>query len=192
MGKVLFYLLVLIAIIDSSYAQVSKRVLMVIAPVNFRDEELFETKRVLSNCGAKVDVASVVKGRAKGMMGGTYEVDMSINEVDLNNYSAVVFVGGIGATALIDNHTVLELARDAYRSGKVVGAICIAPSILARSGILKGKRATVWSSMADTLVKAGAIYTGRKVEVDGRIVTANGPWAAREFAESICRLLGYR
>lgn len=192
MGRVLFCILSLILMIDISYAQVAKRVLMVIAPVNFRDEELFETKRVLSSCGAKVDVASVVKGTAKGMMGGTYEVDLSISEVDLSNYSAVVFVGGTGATALIDNRAVLELARDAYRSGRVVGAICISPSILARAGILKGKRATVWSSMADNLVKAGAIYTGRNVEVDGRIVTANGPWAAREFAESICRLLGYR
>lgn len=71
-----------------------------------------------------------------------------------------------------------------------MGAICIAPAILAKAGVLKGKKATVWSSLMDKsavkiLEKSGADYLPDSVVADGKVITATGPLAAKEFAEKI-------
>ncbi len=167
----------------------NKSLLMIIAPENFRDEELFVTKNVLESRGAKVMVASLRKGIAKGMLGSTIMVNYTIYEINVSDFDAVVFVGGAGATIYFENERALEIARSAYGEGKVVGAICLGPVILARAGILEGKHATVWKGARDELEKAGVIYTGRDVEVDGKIVTASDPKAAEEFALAIIKLL---
>ncbi|MCD6213570.1 MAG: DJ-1/PfpI family protein, partial [Candidatus Desulfofervidus sp.] len=52
------------------------------------------------------------------------------------------------------------------------------------------KKATVWSSEASQLKSLGAIYTGKPVERDGLIITANGPQAAKKFGETILATLG--
>ena len=107
--------------------------------------------------------------------------------------AAVVFVGGSGAQKYYSNERALTIAREAYEKGKVLGAICIAPGILAKAGVLKGKNATIWDSGSGEFVKIleenGAIYTGMNVEIDGNIITANGPHAAQGFAEAIIEKL---
>ena len=77
------------------------------------------------------------------------------------------------------------MARSFAEAGKVVAAICIAPVILARAGLLKGKRATVFPDGIPELEKAGAVYTAQSVERDGRIITGNGPEAAEAFGREI-------
>jgi protease I len=166
-----------------------KKVLFVVAQENFRDEELFEPKEILEGEGAKVVIASKSKGVAKGMLGAEIEVDESIYDLSPENFDAVIFVGGTGAANYFNDEKVLEFARKAYEQGKVIGAICIAPVILANAGILEGKKPTVWPSEADTKKEKGAIYTGEDVEVDGKIITASGPRAAREFGMKIAELL---
>ncbi len=71
----------------------------------------------------------------------------------------------------------------------MLGAICIAPSILARAGLLDGIRATAFPSQEADLRAHGAFWTPDAVAVDGRIVTANGPHSAEQFGESMVRLL---
>jgi len=96
----------------------------------------------------------------------------------------------MGATEYWNNEIAHNLARAALEKNKIVAAICIAPVTLAKAGLLKGKKATVWSSEANQLKSLGAIYTGKPVERDGLIVTANGPQAAEEFGETILAALG--
>jgi protease I len=81
------------------------------------------------------------------------------------------------------------LARDFYDSGKIVAAICLAPAILAKAGLLSGVKATCTPDEEENLVAGGAEYTGAPVEVDGKIVTGSGPDAARRFGEKIVELL---
>lgn len=167
-----------------------KKVLLIIAPENFRDEEYFNTKKVLEDQGIDVTTVSNKLEEIRGMLGGVAKPDLTLDQVDLNQYDAIVFIGGAGAQFYFNNPKALELASEAYNKGKVVAAICIAPVILANAGILKGKKATVWDGeFVVKLESQGATYTGELVTKDGKIITGNGPQAAEEFANEIVKSL---
>jgi len=165
------------------------KIVFVIAPENFRDEELFHTKEELEKAGHETMIASAKKGLIKGNRGGSAEAIMLLEEINADDFSAIVFVGGRGAAQYFENDTALNLAKEFYRAGKIVAAICIAPSILANAGILADKKATSFPSEKENLEAKGAKYTAQPIEVSGRIVTAIGPEAAREFGKTIAGLL---
>jgi len=167
-----------------------ERVLMVIAPEMFRDEEYAHPKAVLEARGAEVVTASRSVGPARGKLGMTAEATVALADARAADYDAVAFVGGPGAATYFDDPDAQALAQDTLAAGKVLGAICIAPSILARAGLLGGVRATAFPSQHDDLVAHGARWSDGPVEVDGAIVTANGPEAARDFGLTIADTLG--
>lgn len=168
-----------------------RKVLMVIASSNFRDEEYSIPRQALEQQGAAVTVASSSLNESVGMLKREkVKPDALITKVKADSFDAVVFIGGVGAKEYFTNKTALKLAAEAYKQTKIVAAICIAPSILANAGVLKGKKATVFQSEADNLKKGGANYTGGAVEVDGNVITANGPQAAQQFANELVKALG--
>ncbi|MBW1951781.1 MAG: DJ-1/PfpI family protein [Deltaproteobacteria bacterium] len=168
----------------SSLAQFAPQAVMLIAPQNFQDQELLVTKQVLEQGGVKVTVAST-QAVCRGMEGAHVKPDLLLKEVKVEDYDAVIFVGGSGASVYFDDPLALALARQAAAQNKVVAAICIAPVTMARAGLLKGKQATVYPSAQSDLEKAGATYTGALVTVDGKLVTASGPPAAKAFGQAI-------
>jgi protease I len=88
----------------------------------------------------------------------------------------------------LNSSEVHSLFRLAMKKEKFVGAICIAPRILAEAGILKNKKATGWdgdNELGDILVKAGAEYIREPVVVDGTLITASGPAVARDWGLAI-------
>jgi len=162
------------------------RILMVLAFRDFRDEEYFVPREILMNAGYFIDTCSSQKGVAVGVSGGEAEVNYVPEEIDALNYEAIVFVGGPGMAKELDNTRFQNLAKDFYASHKLIGAICIAPALLAKAGILKDKNATVWTSDLDKsaikiLEENGSHYQNKTVVIDGNIITANGPEAAEEF-----------
>jgi len=183
-------LVLALAIANVHASGAAKKVIMIFAPNQFRDEELFETKKLLEDAGMTVKTASTKLGPAKGMLGGVAKADMLISDVKSNSFDAIVFVGGSGAEVLFDNKTAQDLAKSFYSSGKLTAAICIAPVILANAGILQGKQATVFNSEAGIIKAKGAQYTGKNVTIDGKLITANGPGAVSEFANAIIDALG--
>jgi protease I len=96
----------------------------------------------------------------------------------------------MGATEYWNDSQAIAIAKSAAGKGKLLGAICIAPVTLANAGLLEGKKATVWESEVDKLKAKGAKYTGAAVEVDGNVITANGPEAAAGFGSAIVVALG--
>lgn len=167
------------------------QVLMVIAPRDFRDEEYARPREILESAGYAVTVASRSRETARGMLGMRVQPDLLLSGARAADYDAVVFVGGSGAQTYWDDPEAHRLAREAAEGGKVVAAICIAPVILARAGVLEGKQATVFDppSLCAELTAHGATCTGASVQRDGRIVTASGPQAAEDFARSILAAL---
>jgi protease I len=195
MKKIYLILLALLTIYNlplTTYAQevsAMKKAVMIIAEDNFRDEELFEPREILENNGIEVKVASTSLGQASGMLGATVKPDILVRDIKVSDFDAIVFVGGSGSSQYWDDPLAHKLAKEAVDNNKIVAAICIAPVTLANAGILKGKRATVWSSQAGQLRAKGANYTGKSVEKEGKIITATGPSAAREFGEALVNAL---
>jgi len=167
-----------------------KKILMIVAPKNFRDEELLESRKVLEEEGALITVASKGTTEATGVLGAKVAVDEELSAVSAADFDATIFVGGSGAEIYFDDSLAQELARDAFVQGKVLGAICIAPSILANAGVLEGKKATAFPSEAENLKAHGASYTGEDVTRDGKIITASGPQAATAFGRKVAELFG--
>ncbi len=164
-----------------------KRIVMIIAPEKFRDEELIKTRDELERAGGIITIASTTTDIATGMFGATVKPDITLDMVNVDEYDAVVFIGGSGSEMYFEHSTALNIARDANLKNKLLSAICIAPSILANADLLKGKRATVWAGdkYITILREKGAYFTGENVTRDNRIITANGPNAARQFAKTI-------
>jgi len=63
-----------------------------------------------------------------------------ISKINIDNYDAVVFVGGGGATEYFNDSIAHKIVKESIAKGKVLAAICIAPNILANAGVLKGKK----------------------------------------------------
>lgn len=166
-----------------------KKVLMVIAPETFRDEEYAHPKEVLESRGARVVTASTQPGTCVGKLGMTAEAEISVAEADALDYDAVVFVGGAGSKVFFDDPYAQALARAARVNKRVLAAICVAPSILARAGLLRGWPATAFESQKEDLEAHGAIWTGEPLTVQGHVITANGPEAARDFGIAIADAL---
>ena len=165
----------------------SKKILMVVAQANFKDEEYFTPKDTFESVGFDVRTVSKNMGMAKSVGGQEVEVSGVVGE-NGDDYDAVVLIGGPGIISYYMDTDYQQVARQAFEGGKIVGAICLAPNILANGGILEGKRATVFGSETQ-LVSHGAAYTGESVTVDGNIITGIGPDAAAEFADAIVRML---
>jgi protease I len=168
---------------------VRKKAVFVIAEQVFRDEEYLVPKNLLEKAGIKVETASTTMKEAVGKLGARVQPDLLLSQINVEKYDALIFVGGGGAEQYFDDPTAHSLANSFLKAGKVLAAICIAPVILARAGLLKGKQATVYIDGAEELKRAGSIYTGNPVQTDGWIVTANGPEAAEGFGNEVVRLL---
>lgn len=170
-----------------------KKIAMIVAFRDFRDEEYFIPKQVLESAGSEITNISTSLGKAIGKLGGDAEVNVLLEELKVEDYDAVLFIGGSGAAKFIDNKDCHRVARETVDKNKILGAICIAPAILAKAGVLIRKKATVWSSNMDKsavkiLENNGAIFQSDSVVTDGKIITANGPNVAKKFAEAIINL----
>lgn len=172
-----------------------KKVLFVIAPADFRDEELDVPKKALEAAGHQVVIASTDRKLAKGMFGMQVMPALKISEVRSFFYSGVVVVGGSGTPALWGVPELASLLNQFLLEKKLVAGICLGPTVLAKAGALRGRKATVWSSTLDKkpieiLKSEGATYLPTDVVRDGVVVTANGPEAAAKFSQRLLEVLG--
>lgn len=165
----------------------NKRLLVVISPKNFKDEEYFIPKEILESMGVKITTASTSK-EAVSVAGRRQFVDILLNEAN-TNYDGIVLIGGPGAVVYFENEKLLELVKEFFNKRKLVAAICIASSILANSRILQGKRATGFPSEENNINSKNGVYTGDLITVDDNIITAKNPGAAREFTSQIIKWL---
>ncbi|RLG22638.1 hypothetical protein DRN72_01350 [Methanosarcinales archaeon] len=171
---------------------VNAKVVMVIAPHDFRDEELFVPKNILEENGVDVVVASTQKKEAVGMLGAKITPDIMISEIDPNEFDAIVIVGGIGSREYLWNNTELhEIIREFYKQNKTIAAICISPVVLAHAGVLDQMNATVFpdTECIVEIERCGATYVREPVVVSDNIITADGPKSAEAFGREILKSL---
>ncbi|MDO8626163.1 MAG: DJ-1/PfpI family protein [Candidatus Magasanikbacteria bacterium] len=170
-----------------------KKVLLIIAHEGFQPMEYSAPKKVLADAGVTVVTASDASGIATSAhTGERVMVDLTLLEVRAVDYDGIFFIGGQGALDHLDNEDSYRVAREAAASGKLWGAICVSPRILANAGVLKNKIATGWdgdNELAGILAAAGATYQRESVVQDGQLITGSGPAAAEEFGKTILAVL---
>lgn len=165
------------------------KVLSIIAPENFQQVEYLESKRGLQEKGHEV-VTGCSHQMAFDKNDERYKVDILLDEVMEDDFDAVLFIGGPGAHDLFDDEDCHAIARAFYDAKKPTAAICAAPVILGRAGLLKDKKATCWPAQGGALEASGAQYTAKNVERDDLIITADGPDSAYDFGLAIADALG--
>lgn len=148
---------------------------------------------ILRRAGVTVNSVSVSGKEVKGSHGITVIADVSVEQVDFDDYDVFIIPGGMpGAVNISKNAKVIDALKSALNSGKVVGAICASPAVvLGANGLIDGKKATCYPSK-DFISVLGKAYTGNAVEVFGNLVTANGPRAALDFSLAVADLLGLK
>ena len=171
-----------------------KKIALIIAFKGFMDEEYFIPLQNFNDAGFEVVTVSTSLGTALGFYGAEAEVDILIEDLNVKEFDAIVFIGGNGTVKHLDDPDFHNVAKDAVKNEKLLGAICFAPAIIAKAGVLAGKKATIWSSNTDRrtikiLKEGGVEYVDEDVVVDGNVITANGPQSAEKFAKEIVKIL---
>jgi 4-methyl-5(b-hydroxyethyl)-thiazole monophosphate biosynthesis len=145
---------------------------------------------LLRRAQIEVVAAGLDRQPVKASHGVTIVPDMTLEKALTKDYDMVVLPGGLpGADNLNDDERIHELLKKMVESGKFAGAICAAPIVLAKSGLLKGKKATSYPGFLDKMDLPNVTYTGAPVEKDGKILTSRGPGTAMDFALEIIETL---
>ncbi|HEY9189985.1 MAG TPA: type 1 glutamine amidotransferase domain-containing protein [Sulfurovum sp.] len=151
----------------------------------FEDSELEIPYETLERSGTTVDIASIKKGKVTGKHGYSIDAAMALDEVDPDIYDLLVLPGGKAPSALRKEAKALEIAQHFFDQHKLVAAICHGPQILISAGLMEGRVATGYKSIADELKEAGAIYKDQSVVIDKNLITSRQPSDLTAFMEAI-------
>lgn len=148
----------------------------------YEEIEALTVVDLLRRAGLTVDMISVTDKKA--VVGGhaiEVTVDKMLADVDFDALDAIVLPGGLGGKEMLENTAALMEQVDAFaKNGKIVAAICAAPTILGHRGILKGKKAGCYPGMENEL--EGALVSYDSVSVDGNIITSRGMGTSIDFS----------
>ena len=163
---------------------------LIISADKFEDSELLVPYYRLEEAGLEVIVASLSRGAIKGKHGYEVAVDKTLDEVNPDDYEILILPGGAAPAMVRKEPKALEIARSFFTHSKPVAAICHGPQILISAGLLKGRRATCYMSVADELKEAGALYEDREVVVDANLITSRQPADLPAFMRETMKQLG--
>ena len=153
----------------------------------FEEIEAITAIDLLRRAEIEVYTAGFGKKSSTGSHAITVETDIDIDEVKARYYDALLLPGGPGVKALKEDTRVLDLIQDFSRSDKVVAAICAAPSVLAKVGLLRGKTVACFPSVESEL--GDSTLSQEEVVVDGKIITSRGAGTAIPFALAVIEAL---
>jgi protease I len=162
---------------------------LIISADHFEDSELLFPFYRLKEEGLEVDIASSAKETIIGKHGYAVAVDRALLDIDPGEYDILVLPGGKAPSALRSDEAAVMIAQDFMHRNKPVAAICHGPQILITAGVLQGRHATCYQSVAEELKQSGAFYENKEVVVDGNLVTSRQPSDLPAFMREIVGLL---
>ncbi len=167
-----------------------KKVIIILAE-GFEETEFTGVCDVLRRLGVTAETAGLGGTRITGSHGITVIADRAFSAGDASGADALFLPGGMpGTLRLRESDEVLEAVRTMHAAGKIISAICAAPSVLAKAGILEGRKFTVYPGL-DRLL-CGCVPCSAAAVRDGNIVTGKGPGAVFAFALELAGALGMR
>jgi protease I len=156
----------------------------------FEDRELMIPYYRFQEAGYKVDV---VGPKADTTYNGEYGLKIKSNlspeEVNIDDYDAMIIPGGRAPDRMRTNKGLVKLAKEASQKGKVIAAICHGPQLLIEADVVKGKKMTCFISVSTDLKNAGGIYLDKSVVVDGNLVTSRFPADLPDFCRETMKLM---
>jgi protein deglycase len=154
----------------------------------FEEVEAMSIIDVLRRAGIETVIAGLHEGRIISTRKVNVVPDTTIDAINADDFDMLVLPGGQPGTDNMnaDAH-VKKLIKDFSQKGKLLGAICAAPIVLAAAGVLQGKRVTSYPGYQEDLI--GAIYEEKPVVADGNVFTSRGPGTALAFALALVERL---
>ncbi len=153
----------------------------------FEDSEFRVPYERLREAGHEPVVVGLEAGKKlEGKKGKeTVTTDVAIDEVDPDDFDAVVIPGGYSPDLIRTNPKMVELVRRVHGGGKPTAAVCHAGWMLAEAGIVRGRTVTSWPSIRTDLVNAGANWVDQEVAEDGNLITSRKPDDLEAFSKAI-------
>lgn len=156
----------------------------------FEEIEALTPVDILRRGGVEVKIMTIEEDIAlvEGAHGISIEADMFYDRETVLNADMLILPGGGAGTENLDNHKDIgSILIDFNNKGKYIAAICAAPSILGKRGILNGKKAICYSGFEKFL--EGAVITNKSVVRDGNIITSKSMGTSMEFAFTLLEIL---
>jgi protease I len=175
-------------------ADISKARVLMLATDGFENDELFKPRQALIDAGATVTLASIKTDPIQGEKGGekadTITPDLTLGDVDTEEFDALVLPGGVGnPDKLRMQERAVEIVQEFADDGKPVAAICHAPWLLIEADVVDGVTMTSWPSLRTDLENAGAEVVDQEVVVDGPFITSRKPDDIPAFNKAIIKML---
>ena len=161
---------------------------MILAP-GFEELEAVGTADVLARLGIDVTFAGLDSIKITGSHNMTIAAHHKLADLVCSDYDGVILPGGLpGSTNLLDSELVIRWIKEMNLNGKITAAICAAPIVLAKAGVLTGGRFTMYPGFDSYL--NGLEYTSALAEREGTVITGKGPGAVFAFAAKIAEAAG--
>ncbi len=164
-------------------------VLIVLPHRQFNDHEFLTAQQALESEGCRIKYAAASLQPAIGEKGSVVRPQVLFSDINADLFDGILFVGGQGSRDFWAHPRAHNVVRDMESRGKVLAAICLAPVIFARAGILKGRTATCHPAARKELESAGATYLTQQVVDEGRIITASSPESSELFIQTVVQKL---
>ena len=163
---------------------------LILLATGFEETEAVTIIDVLRRGSIEITSASLAETLlVKGAHAIEVMADASFSDIKNKSFDAVILPGGMGGTEnLLASDDVQDLLQKHADQDKVVSAICAAPLVLEKAGLLAGKKATIYSGMEDKLHSVSQVRAEKVVE-DGQVMTSKGPGTAMEFALALVEKL---
>jgi protease I len=161
--------------------------ILVLTADNFEDSELMVAYYRFLEEGYLVEIASIRQGTITGKHGYEINAGKSLGEIDPAGYDMLLLPGGKAPETIRKEQSAIEIARHFFAAGKPVAAICHGPQILISAGLLRGRHATCYKSVAREMKAAGALYEDREVVVDSNLITSRQPSDIPAFMREIMK-----
>ena len=151
----------------------------------FEEIEAISTVDVLRRADMEVVTAGIPGTMVEGNKGVKVIADKMLKDINHEEFDALVLPGGRGCPSLVKSSKLMDIINDFNKKEKLIAAICYAPVLLAREGLLKDRKATAYPGHEKELPKP----RGERVVVDRNIITSQGPGTAIDFALKIVEVL---
>lgn len=156
----------------------------------FEDDELAVPVAHLRTAGAEIVLVAPFAGRQyRGKDGHIVTSGVAMGAARQLHLDALIVPGGYAPDRMRMRHALVDLVRDTFAAGRVLGAISHGPQLLISADVLRGRTVTCSPSIAVDVKNAGGLYVDRPVAEDGNLITSRKRDDAHVFSEAVLRAL---